>query len=924
MKNQFSELEKLRQSVWLDNISRDIINNGELKNLIDDVNLKGVTSNPSIFQKAMEKGTAYDAQISELLKQNPGITAEQLFEELAIKDIQDAADILLPVFKKTNGNDGFISIEVSPILAFNTEGSINEARRLHKKVGRPNLMVKIPGTKEGIPAIRKMIAEGVNINITLIFSQAVYEAVAEAYLSALEERVSKGLPIENIASVASFFVSRIDSMVDKELNEKGHKELLGKAAIANAKLAYVIYKRLFFSERFKKLQQHGAKVQRLLWASTSTKNPDYPDTLYIDELIGIDTINTMPPATIKAFGDHGKVKNALEENVDEASKVMDQLKKAGVDFNQVTDKLTVQGVRLFSESYHELLNGIQRKMDTFSLRQDTQKFYAEDNLLLAVKKRIEYWKTHNVANKVWQHDPTVWKEKPEDNVELSNRLGWLELPSVMKNHIQELNAFSDEIRKEFNYVVLLGMGGSSLAPEVFFKTFGKKEGYPALMVLDSTHPLSVKKVLDTVDLEKTVFIVASKSGGTTETMSFYYEFDSELKKRNLEPGRHFIAISDPGSSLQKLAKEKNFRKVFTTPEEVGGRYSALTYFGLAAASLIGVDLEKFLTPALQMQKECSKDSDLEMCGGFALGAFLGECAIRGKDKLIFITSHQVSSFPVWIEQLIAESTGKEGKGILPVEGDDLSDISGDDRVYAHITLQGEDQKLLNKVEELKKAGYPLVEIKMNDIYDLAKEMYRWEIATAMAGSVMNINPFNQPNVQLAKTMATETMAEFSKTGKLPKNNPVLSTDGISAYGSNNGKDIKEFLSNFFAEKKQGAYAAIMAFLPQTEEMESVLNKLRDKIKAKYHIPVTVGFGPRFLHSTGQLHKGDGNNGLFIQFTGDITEDMEVPGKGYTFGTLVTAQAMGDKKALENNKRNVISFNLSGSHKEKIEKITSLI
>lgn len=930
MKNQYIELDKFGQSIWLDNISRDILNKKELQRLIEEVNLKGVTSNPSIFQKAMAEGHAYDQQISDLLKTNPDISAEELFEELSVKDIQDAADVLYPVYQKTNGYDGYVSIEVAPALAFNTEGTMEEARRLHNKVNRPNLMVKIPATAEGIPAIRQMIVEGLNINITLIFSRAVYETVAEAFIQGLEERVEKGLPINNIASVASFFVSRIDSLVDKLLGEKGNTELKGKIAVANAKLAYLIYKEKFFSERFEKLRSKGAKVQRLLWASTSTKNPDYPATIYVDELIGKDTVNTMPPATIVAFGETGKPANTLEANVEDAKQQIKMLNDVGINFTEVTDKLTADGVQLFAEAFTELIKGIEKKKNSYNFRKTGQQLYGDENLLLAVKKRLENWKKNDAAGKVWRKDAVVWKSDPKDNVELSNRLGWLDLPTVMLGKSTELTSFAEEVRKDFTNIVLLGMGGSSLAPEVFFKTFGKKEGYPSLRVLDSTHPLSVRRILDNTDLKKTIFIVASKSGGTTETMSFFYEFYDALTKLGAEAGAHFIAITDSGSSLQAVAKEKKFRKIFITPEEVGGRYSALTYFGLVPAALIGVEINKFLAQAVMMEKECAKDSDIETSGGFTLGAFIGECALRHKDKLTFFVSESISSFPVWIEQLVAESTGKEGKGILPVEGEKplSANMYNKDRVFVHINVAGDNSDYSSNVTELKNAGFPVVEINVNDNYEIGKEMYRWEIATAMAGSILGINPFDQPNVQLAKTLATESMNEYTKTGKLPVKDALLSVDGLSAYASKNvnssAKDIKELLGGFFNEAGEGNYAALMAFLPHTEEMENALIKLRSKIQSRYKIPVTLGFGPRFLHSTGQLHKGDGNKGLFIQFTGDITDDLEVPGKGYTFGTLVTAQALGDMRALENTGRKVIRFNISGNPAEKISKLAEML
>jgi transaldolase / glucose-6-phosphate isomerase len=359
--NRFKELEQIGQSVWLDNISRDILINKELEKLIEEVGLKGVTSNPTIFQKAIGSGSAYNGQIEQLLSKNKSLSADELFEELAVTDIQNAADVLFPVYKKTNGIDGFVSIEVSPILAYNTEETINEARRLNKKVNRPNVMIKIPATQEGLPAIKQMISEGVCINVTLIFSQEVYEQVVEAYIAGLEERNKKNGNLNNVLSVASFFISRIDTYVDKELDKVGNTSLKGKTAIANAKLVYEKSKEIFSTNRFEKLQDKGAKVQRLLWASTSTKNPSYAETIYIDELIGKDTVNTMPPATIEAFKTKGKVYNAIENKVDEARKQMKSLKDLNIDFSEITKKLTIDGVESFAHSFRDLISTIENK-----------------------------------------------------------------------------------------------------------------------------------------------------------------------------------------------------------------------------------------------------------------------------------------------------------------------------------------------------------------------------------------------------------------------------------------------------------------------------------------------------------------------------------------------------------------------------------
>jgi transaldolase / glucose-6-phosphate isomerase len=928
MSNHLVELEKCGQSVWLDNISREILLNGILKNHIEKDGLKGVTSNPSIFQKAMGSGTYYDDQIKTILSDNPFITTDNLFEQLALKDIQDAADTLLTVYKSTSGFDGYVSLEVSPALAYDTKGTIEAARRLFKKAGRPNVMIKIPATIEGIPAIKQMISEGVNINVTLIFSQAVYEDVVEAYISGLEKRLSEGLEINNIASVASFFISRIDSAVDKELDNLKHTPLKGKVAIANAKVVYQKAKVLFGSERFSELKKHGASIQRLLWASTGTKNPAYPDTLYVDELVGENTVNTMPPATMDAFRDHGSPEIRIENDVEQAQSDMNLLKEIGINFSGITDKLTSDGVILFLDAYNELISTLDQKKKKILNEMDAPvKYFLDDETAASVNERLQNWTAQNFSKKFWNKDHKLWKEDKKDDVELSDRLGWLNLPVVMKEKIQMLHEFAGEIKNDFKNVIVLGMGGSSLAPEVFYKVLGNQKGYPELKVIDSTHPDAVNKIIQTFDIAKSLFVVSSKSGGTTETMSFLHTFYEVVSKYKENPGENFIAVTDAGTSLDKLASLKKFKKVFNTPEEVGGRYSALTFFGLVPAALIGVDIDLLLNRAEEMMNKCMEIIPADQNPGFIAGAVIGEYALKGVDKITFIASKGISSLPVWIEQLIAESTGKEGKGILPVVDEKQGDteVYGRDRLFVYLKLN-EDQspKTDEAVNNLIEAGFPVIRIILEDKYDIAKEFYRWEIATAAAGSVMKINPFNQPNVQLAKELASEAMKKFSETGKLPEQEILFEQNGIAISGNIESRTTTDAFKEFFSKADNDSYAAVMAFIPPSDYAEKALNELKLKIRNKYKIAVTSGYGPRFLHSTGQLHKGDGNKGLFIQIISKIYYDVNVPGTNYSFGTLITAQAGGDLKALENSGRKTLQVILSGSIPDQIKKLASMI
>jgi len=363
MRNPLIELKEFGQSVWLDNISRSLLKNKELNRLVESNGLGGVTSNPSIFQKAIADTNDYDEQIFLLLSANSNLSAKELFEELAVKDIQDAANVLSAVYDKTNGVDGYVSLEVSPELAYDTNATIEEARRLFKKVDRKNVMIKIPATQEGLPAIKQMIYEGININVTLIFSPTIYQQVVETYIKGLEKRVDEGKDISSISSVASFFISRIDTDVDNALENISNNDLKGKIAIANARLVYQTSKNIFSNDRFKTLQEKGAKVQRLLWASTSTKNPDYPDILYVTELAGKNTVNTLPPATMAAFKDHGIVTDAINKNLGEAEEQMKKLSELSINFEQIADKLTTVGVDLFIESYRKLNSAINKKKE---------------------------------------------------------------------------------------------------------------------------------------------------------------------------------------------------------------------------------------------------------------------------------------------------------------------------------------------------------------------------------------------------------------------------------------------------------------------------------------------------------------------------------------------------------------------------------
>jgi glucose-6-phosphate isomerase len=527
--------------------------------------------------------------------------------------------------------------------------------------------------------------------------------------------------------------------------------------------------------------------------------------------------------------------------------------------------------------------------------------YTPGNYSELITKNLNDLKNERIVERIWQKDFTVWGDSSE---EISNRLGWLDCIEVTKKSFNEINSFVKEIRNEgFTDALLMGMGGSSLAPEVFRKIFGVEKGYLDLHVLDSTHPEAISNYEKKLDPNKTLYFVSTKSGGTVETMSFMkYFFTSVSKKLGKENvSKHFIAITDPGSGLEEAAKKLKFRKIFLNDPDIGGRFSALSLFGIVPAALVGVDIQKLFEESFEMLNECKK-TEISENSSAKLGSIIGSLAKEGIDKLTFILSPQLKYLGGWLEQLIAESTGKNGKGILPVDLEPLVEMSeyGKDRLFVYIKIAG-DNSLDEKFSEIKNAGIPLIEIELKDIYQLGAEFFRWEFATAVSGYILGVQPFDQPNVESAKVIARTMMKEYQQKGKLPELN-TENTDNI--------------LSSFLSDLKSGKrYVTIQAYLKPDVKTWKHLQQLRLKILLKYKVATTLGYGPRFLHSTGQLHKGDSGNGYFIQFISDIQNDVPIPDEAgndassISFGTLIRSQALGDRQALIDNKRKVLTIDL---------------
>jgi transaldolase / glucose-6-phosphate isomerase len=849
--DRLGALTEAGTSVWLDQIRRRMIESGELERMVREQSLRGVTSNPAIFEKAILGSDDYDEQLRTLAGE--GRSALDIYEEIAIQDVRMACDVLRPVHESTGGNDGFVSLEVGPQLARDPETTLREARDYWSRVDRRNLMIKIPGTPECLVAIEQALFDGINVNVTLLFAVSAYEQVMEAYIRAMERRRVEGLELDR-HSVASFFVSRVDTEVDRRLEASGHTHLAGRAGVANGRAAYRAYQRVFAGERFAALRAAGCPVQRPLWASTGVKNPRYSDTLYIDELVAPDTVNTMPLPTLQAAANCAEIRGATAAEDPDAD--LEALREAGVDLSDVTDQLLREGIDLFVAAFDKLVEGIERKREAVVTgRPPTIEADLPGELEAPIAERIRRARAEHVVPRIWQRDVTVWA--PPGTAEIGDRLGWLTITHRMREQLPGLVAWAEEMRARFDRFVLLGMGGSSLAPEVLRRSHGADN----LLVLDSTEPAEVARVGG--DLSRTCFIVATKSGGTIETLSQYRYFHDRLR----EP-ENFVAITDPGSSLLS----RPFVKVFENDPDIGGRYSALSYFGLVPAALMGIDVAALLEQAQLAVVNCEQP---EPNSGLWLGAVIGELARRGRDKLTLIVDPPLESFGLWAEQLVAESTGKHGRGILPIADEPLVDPGRyrDDRVFVY--LRDESATHQGAVEELAAAGQPVLTLNAQGPGDLGRIFFFAEFATAVAGWTLEINPFDQPNVQEAK----DNTAKALERGQVRTSHTDVA----------------------LADLTPGAeYLAIMGYLPYSEEVEAAVSRLRRRVLERHGIATTFGYGPRFLHSTGQYHKGGPPSGAFLQLTHDGTDDLPVPGQPFTFRELIGAQADGDLQTLRDH------------------------
>ena len=932
--NTLRQLAEHGQSVWYDNLSRDLIRSNGLKELID-LGVVGVTANPTIFEQAVSGSDAYDPEIADLARD--GLSDEEIYDRLIVDDVQAACDLLAPVHRDSGGRDGYVSLEVAPRLAHDTVATVAAAQRYRQLVGRENLMIKIPATPEGVPAVEEDIAQGLNVNVTLIFAVARYREVMEAYCRGLERRLETGLEVSATRSVASFFVSRVDTEVDRRLDRLAEgadperaAELAaahGTAAITNAALAYRAFEEVMMGPRFARLRAAGAHLQRPLWASTSTKNPAYRDVLYCEELIAPDTVNTMPPASVSAFLDHGRVRDSLREHLARVGASYGRLTQLGIDLDDVTRLLEEQGVASFAASMNKLLAEVGGKRASLGagrvVASPRTRFIATatsarlelGSAARAVEEAAARLAAARATARLMGADVSLWPGDSTQREEMGRRMGWLDEPRRQQAESARLKVHRSWVRdRGFRQALLVGMGGSSLCPEVLSQTFGAAPGFPQLIVLDSTDPDQVTEVTNQLELDRTLLIVSSKSGGTTETLSHLDYFHGLLQGAvGEQAGEHCVAITDPGTPLEARARELGFHAVFSANPEIGGRYSALSDFGLVPAATIGVDIDQLLAAALAMAEACAAPG---ASPGEQLAAVLGGAAAIGRDKVTIVADPDLAALPIWIEQLLAESTGKEGRGLVPVVGEPLMEAStyGADRLFVHLESEAAnpDPRISSWLAELAKGDQPIVHLPTPHLLDLGAEFYRWEVATALAGSLLQIDPFDQPNVQESKDNTVRLLEEYQTSGHLAEPHFDLEVGSLQLTGCAGAGDLDGALRQWLAGVGRGWYIAVMAYLPMRPghpEDAAEIERLRAALSRATRCATTFGFGPRFLHSTGQLHKGGPATAAFLQITGAHRAAPRIPGRAYDFATLQAAQALGDYQALAGRGRRVLRVHL---------------
>lgn len=944
--NQLKELTASGNSVWYDGMRRSLATSGLLKRLVEEDGVTGVILGLSSFEKALGGTDEYDEDIARLRREGRG--EEEIIAALAASDARCAADELFRAYEASGKTDGMVSVWLPPHTLNDIEKTAEAAKRLLDSIGRPNISVRVPATASGIAAAEELVYSGVSVNLTEVFSVSRYQSAAFSYVKALERRVRAGRPVDSVFGCVSVPISPVDvemaAVVEDALKRiTSHdtvailRELSWRVALYNAKLVYLKHEDVFRGKTFHDLEKNGARPQRIVWEGTLPKGAHLDALLYAEGLCGGKTITAMALETMLAFRERGAVKERLKEGQAPAHKALKELDDLGLGLDLAASRLQEAALRDESALWEGLLKTVsERGAEALLGRPSLAPAPAlwTGASLDAVRTLAD----GDFPARLWAKDESLWARSADDAVKrtIRNALGWLSAPAMMEELKGGLFTFAEEVRKAgFTECVLLGMGGSSLAPLVFGETFGPRRGYPRLTVLDTTDPeavLGVAEGRERVEITRKLFIVSSKSGSTIEPLSLFEYFYSILKGiKGERAGENFIAITDPGTALEGFSRKYSFRRLFLNWRDIGGRFSALSYFGLLPAALSGIDVGSILRHALIMRAAVEPSVPPLKNPGLQLGALLAGFYNEGRDKVTFFLSDEISAFALWIEQLMAESTGKEGRGLIPITGEPVGKPSeyANDRVFVDISLKKTDEAVSRKLDALSKAGHPVLRFTLRDPYEIGAEFLRWEVAIAAAGMVMGINPFDQPDVESSKRLAMERLGRGAE--KEHHEWAVLGSKLLKVHfgraaktGIKEKTSLKEALGAFLGLVREREYMGLLPYFnPMDKKAGASFGRIRKALRDKTGAAVLFGWGPRYLHSTGQLHKGGPDSGSFVIIAHGAVKDAPVPESHFTFSGLERSQAFGDMEALDSRGRRVILVDLKDPSEKSVKEAVEL-
>ncbi len=881
----------------------------------------GVSFDLELFADLLSCGAEYAEELDALLGQ--GLDAAAIIDELLRRDVESAAGVLTPVYERSDGRGGWLALDVPGYV----EPSIDAVGSwfAHQVEDAPNVMLKLPANATGLSLGESMLARGYGVCFTHVLSPAQVLNALNSLARGLRLARTAGHDLGRIPGLMSMPLLRVDVAVNEALRDLARREpdagdlaesLIGRASIAVAKIAWGTVREAMAAPRWADLVAAGARRPRLAWHATRTSDPRRRPNELVEELIGPDTVTQMSPSVLAAFREHGVVSPRLARHLDEAGEIVDDLATAGVELEELAAGLQAAAVKQERQRVAALCNLLEARRESGGGAPFQAARMSLAALAEPVSTRVEGM-SDSFVERLWAADPTLWATDPETQAAVRNRLGWLFLPESMREEALPIVGLGPTVGKDTS-VVLLGMGGSSLGAEACRIAYE----IDSFTVLDTTVPRGVAAVAAGRDLESSVFVVGSKSGSTIETACLADYFHDRVAGGSELPGERFIAITDPGTPLHEQARNLGYARVWLNPPDVGGRFSVLSYFGLVPMALMGIDVPALLGRAARFAALCAPEVKNETNPALLLGATLAEAAAGGLDKITFLTRPRLSAFADWAEQLIAESLGKQGGGPVPVSGEPHGSPGdyGADRLFVHMRFASDDldAEPASLLEHLCAAGHPMIEITLADPHDLGAEFLRWELAVAVAGALMGINPFDEPNVSQAKERTGELLAHFESEGALPDPVPLYEDELLALYGSAefapdlaNSADwsLQEWLERYLAEVRVPDYVGLQAFLAPDLDTWHALQGLRALLRDRLGVATTMGWGPRFLHSTGQLHKGGPDTGVFVQLTADDTGDLPIPGRSYSFGVLVRAQALGDLTALQDRGRPVLRVHL---------------